>query len=190
MKNTGQCLQRFAEGVLGQGPEKDGRRSLVYKALVSLQSMKATGPENGCNYSMSQTHAFALLTDHASKRVGCCARPVLRLQSDLSAGLPETAVLSASRNSLPPDTKKMLPGEMDTDLGLVAAASIVGKADSWKSCIDASEVHICVKKFSKHVSRVQLCLPDATQPLPANHLYSAGFSRSHRVAHGAFRQST
>lgn len=59
MKNPGQFLQCFAEGVLGQGPEKDGRRSLVYKALVSLQKMKATGPENGCNYSTSQTHAFA-----------------------------------------------------------------------------------------------------------------------------------
>lgn len=77
---------------------------------------------------------LCLLTDHGSKwwavvLVLCC------VCSQISAGFPETAVLSASRNSLSLDTKKMLPGETDTDLSLVAAPSIAGKADSLHRCL-------------------------------------------------------
>lgn len=82
MKNPGQFLQCFAEGVLGQGPEKDGRRSLVYKALVSLQKMKATGPENDA--ITAHPKPMPLPSNRSWKQVvGCCAGPVLCLQSDL-----------------------------------------------------------------------------------------------------------
>lgn len=52
----------------------------------------------------------------------------------------------------------MLPGEMNTELGKVATHPV--SLHKLTACTEASEVHVCVKKFPETVSCQRLPLPD------------------------------